>query len=81
MNEDQDRYLTDLRVRHEAELEALRYVLAGRRPGILGEIKHLHAAVERETARILAAIGRGSLAPARDPRYPGHAWEVNDEKD
>ena len=33
-------------------------VLAGRRPGLLRDIKRRHASIERETERILTTISR-----------------------
>ena len=58
MNERHARYLLGLRVRHAAEIESLRRVLAGRRPGLLRVLRKYQAATERETARIFTLIDR-----------------------
>lgn len=47
------RYLEELRVRHARDREALRLALAGRRTGVLKELKRRHWLVEDETRRIL----------------------------
>jgi len=60
MNERHARYLLGLRARHAAELESLRRALAGRRPGLLRAFRKRQAATERETSKILTAIGNRS---------------------
>jgi hypothetical protein len=57
MTPEHKRYLEELRVRHSREREALRAALAGRRPGLLKELKRRHWLVEDETRRILERPG------------------------
>ena len=60
MDKHHEAYLRDLRSRHEAECEALRIALAGRRPRALREMAQRHRAIEKETERVLAAARTGN---------------------
>jgi hypothetical protein len=58
MNEKHAQYLTDLRARHAADLEALRRALAGRRPGLFRALRKNYEVIEDETSKIFTAINR-----------------------
>jgi len=58
MNDRYAKHLAELRARHAEDLDILKRVLAGRRPGLLRTLGEYQAGVERETARILMLIER-----------------------
>jgi hypothetical protein len=66
VNDRHQRYLAELRARHEADFKALRRALAGRCPEILRQLKRIHADVERQTALILQE--RARRARTNDPQ-------------